>query len=48
MICPGCKQEIPKEDIEVYKGEEMCPGCAENADMFENSDDPTGRNWEVA
>jgi len=46
-ICPGCKLEIDEsiDPLTVYNGKIMCEGCAENSDMFDNTNDPHGRDW---
>lgn len=45
VICPSCKDQVPIEDMTEYRNKPMCEGCAETNDMFDNSDDPHGKNW---
>ena len=43
--CPSCEIETEYESMIDYNGKRMCEGCAENQDMFDNTDDPHGKNW---
>ena len=42
MKCLGCKIETHEDDM----SGPLCDGCAENEDMFKNSDDPHGKDWQ--
>lgn len=41
MKCLGCNIETHEDEMVGP----LCDGCAENEDMFKNSDDPHGKDW---